>query len=132
MNNMTTSEAIRNLEDSLVCVKAMIFRRFFPSGHIAYATVLCCVPKECYGKTKIVNYDGKCQPESCGTFIRAIGFELITPNRIIPLTRYEKYLEKEGWKFVSTIKSARNKKIKDAFELGRLTIETIKSLYNKI
>lgn len=92
--NMTTSEAIRNLENSLVCVKAMVFEKVFSNGHVAYATVLCCVPSEAYGKVKIGCCDNKPHPESCGTFIRASGFELMSPIKPIPLTRYEKYLEK--------------------------------------
>lgn len=132
MNNMTTSEAIRNLENSLICVKAMIFQRIFSNGHIAYATVLCCVPKEDYGKVKIGSLDGKPHPESRGTFIRATGFELMSPIRAIPLSRYEKYLEKEGWKFVTTVKSARGKAKKEVFEASRLTIDIIKSLRDKI
>ena len=130
--NMTTVEAIRNLENTLVVVKAMIFQRIFNNGHIAYATILCCVPSNAYGKVKVDCRGDKFHPESCGTFIRAIGFELISPNHIIPLTRYEKYLEKEGWKFVTTVKSARGKELTKAFEISRLTIKVIKSLRNKI
>lgn len=130
--NMTTSEAVRNLENSLVCVKAMVFERKFNNGYIVYATILCCVPNEAYRKTKIGTWGDKPHPESCGTFIRAIGFELISPNHIIPLTRYEKYLEKEGWKFLTTVKSARGKTQKEAFETSRLTIEAIKTLRNKL
>lgn len=132
MNNMTTSETIHNLENSLICVKAMVFNRKFNNGHIAYATVLCCVPNEAYGKVKVECRGDKFHPESCGTFIRAIGFELISPHHIIPLTRYEKYLEKEGWKFLTTVKSARGKSQKEAFEASRLTIKVIKSLHSKI
>lgn len=132
MNNMTTGEAIRSLENSLVCAKSMIFQRIFENGHITYATVLCCVPSNDYGKVKVGCWGDKPHPESCGTFIRAIGYELMSPNRIIPLTRYEKYLEKEGWKFVTTVKSARGKELKKAFETSRLTIEVIKSLRNII
>lgn len=132
MNNMTTGEAIRNLENSLVCAKAMIFQRVFENGHIAYATVLCCVPSNDYGKVKVGRWGDKPHPESCGTFIRAIGYELMSPSRIIPLTRYERYLEKEGWKFVTTVKSARGKELKKAFETSRLTIEVVKSLRNII
>lgn len=132
MNNMTTSEAIRNLENSLVCAKAMVFERVFPNEHIAYATILCCVPSNDYGKVRIGCYDNKPYPESSGTFIRVIGYELMSPSRIIPLSRYEKYLEKEGWKFVTTVKSARGKAQKEAFEISRLTIDIIKSLRNKI
>ena len=132
MNNSTFSDCRRNIEASLVCVKSMVFQRVFSNGHIAYATVLCCVPEEDYGKTKIGSWGDKPHPESCGTFIRAIGFELVSPNNIIPLTRYEKYLEKEGWKFITTIKSARGKTQKEAFEISRLMIDIIKSLRNKI
>lgn len=132
MNNMTTSEAIRNLENSLVCAKAMVFERNFFNGHIAYATILCCVPSDQYGKIRIGCYDNKPYPESCGTFIRAIGFELMSPIGIFTLSRYEKYLEKEGWEFVTTVKSARGKSQKEAFEISRLTIDIIKSLRNKI
>lgn len=132
MNNMTTSEAIRNLENSLVCVKAMVFEKTFSNGHIAYATVLCCVPNEAYGKVKIGCYDNKPYPESSGTFIRAIGFELMSPTKPIPLTRYEKYLEKEGWKFLTTVKSAKRQIPNKAFDTCRSTIEVIKSLRNKI
>ena len=130
--NMTTGEAIRNLENSLTCVKAMVFEKTFSTGHIAYATVLCCVPNDDYGKARIGCYDNKLYPESSGTFIRAIGFELMSPTKPIPLTRYEKYLEREGWKFVTTVKSARGKELTKAFETSRLTIEVIKSLRNKI
>lgn len=132
MNNMTTGEAIRNLENTLTVVKAMIFKRIFDNGHIAYATVLCCVPNEAYGKVKVECRGDKFYPESCGTFIRAIGFELISPNHIIPLTRYEKYLEKEGWTFLTTVKSAKGKNVKEAFELGKTMIEAIKVIRNKI
>ena len=132
MNNMTTGEAIRNLENSLVCAKAMIFRRVFENGHIAYATVLCCVPSSDYGKAKVGRCGDKPHPESCGTFIRAIGYELMSPIHIIPLTRYERYLEKEGWKFFTTVKSAKRQVPNKAFDTCRLTIEVIKSLRNKI
>lgn len=132
MNNMTTGEAIRNLENTFVVAKAMIFQRIFENGHIIYATILCCVPSNDYEKVKIGCWGNKPHPESCGTFIRAIGFELMSPNHIIPLTRYEKYLEKEGWEFITTVKSARGKTQKEAFEISRLTIETIKALRNKI
>ena len=132
MNNMTTGEAIRNLENSLVCVKAMIFQRILPIGHIAYATVLCCVPSNDYGKVKIGCWGDKPHPESSGTFIRAVGFELMSPTKLIPLTRYEKYLKKEGWEFVTTVKSARGKELKKAFETSRLTIKAIRTLRNKI
>lgn len=130
--NMTTSEAIRNLENSLVVVKAVVFERTFSNGHIAYATVLCCVPNDDYGKARIGCYDNKPYPESFGTFIRAIGFELMSPTKPIPLTRYEKYLEKEGWKFLTTVKSAKRQVPNKAFDTCRLTIEVIKSLRNKI
>lgn len=131
MNNMTTSEAIRNLENSLVCVKAMVFEKAFSNGHIAYATILCCVPNEAYGKVKIGCYNNKPYPESSGTFIRSIGFELMSPTKPIPLTRYEKYLEKEGWKFLTTVKSAKRQIPNKAFDTCRSTIEVIKSLRNK-
>lgn len=130
--NMTTSEAIRNLENSLVCVKAMVFERAFPNGHVAYATVLCCVPNEAYGKVKIGCLGGKPYPESSGTFIRAIGFGLMSPAKPIPLTCYERYLEKEGWKFLTTVKSARRQTPNEAFSTCRSTIEVIKSLRDKI
>lgn len=132
MNNMTTSEAIRSLENSLTCVKAMVFERAFPNGHVAYATVLCCVPNEVYGKAKIGCLGDKPYPESSGTFIRAIGFELMSPAKPIPLTHYERYLEKEGWKFLTTVKSARRQTPSEAFNICRLTIEVIKSFRGKI
>ena len=130
--NMTTGEAIRNLENSLTCVKAMVFERTFSNGHIAYATVLCCVSNDDYGKVRVECLGDKFHPESWGTFIRAIGFELISPTKPIPLTRYEKYLEKEGWKFLTTVKSAKRQVPNKAFDTCRLTIEVIKSLRNKI
>ena len=132
MNNMTTSEAIRELNNSLVCVKAMVFRKTFSIGCVSYATVLCCVPKESYGKANLVTYDNHLQPDSCGTFIRAIGFELMSPVNLMPLSRYERYLEKEGWRFLTTVKSARGKELKKAFETSRLTIKAIKLLRNII
>lgn len=130
--NMTTSEAIRNLENSLVCVKAMVFERKFPSGHVTYATVLCCVPNEDYGKAKIGCMGGNPYPTSGGTFIRAIGFELMSPTKPMPLTRYEKYLEKEGWKFLTTVKSAKRQVPNEAFNTCRTMIEAIKTIRNKI
>lgn len=132
MNNMTTGEAIRNLENSLVCAKAMVFERTFSNGYIDYATVLCCVPNDDYGKVRIGCYDNKSYPESSGTFIRAIGYELMSPTKPIPLTRYEKYLKKEGWRFLTTVKFARGKELKKAFETSHLTIKAIKYLRNII
>lgn len=132
MNNIMTSEAIRALENSLTCVKAMVFERHFNNGHIAYATVLCCVPNEAYGKVKIGCWNDKPHPESSGTFIRTVGYELMSPTKPIPLTRYEKYLEKEGWKFLTTVKSARRQTPNEAFNTCRSTIEVIKSLRGKI
>ena len=131
MNNSTFFDCCRNIEASLVCVKSMVFQRVFNNGYTAYATVLCCVPEGKYGEVKIGCYDNKPHPESPGTFIRAIGFGLISPNNIIPLTRYEEYLKKEGWEFVTTVKSARGKTQKEAFEISRLMINIIKSLRNK-
>lgn len=132
MNNMTTSEAIRNLENSLICVKAMVFERKFNNGHIVYATILCCVPNEAYGKAKIGVWGDKPHPESNGTFIRAIGFELMSPTKPMPLTRYEKYLEKEGWKFLTTVKSAKRQIPNEAFDTCRAMIEAIKAIRSKV
>lgn len=130
--NMTTFNAIRDLNDSLICVKTMIFERKFPNGHIAYATILCCVPKETFGKVKL-NFHGESpRPESMGTFIKAIGFELMSPLNLIPLSRYENYLNKEGWTFLTTVKSAKGKNVKEAFELGKTMIEAIKAIRNKV
>lgn len=130
--NMTTFNAIRNLNDSFICVKAMIFERKFPNGHIAYATILCCVLKESFGKVKLNFHGENPRPESIGTFIKAIGFELMSPLNLIPLSRYENYLNKEGWTFLTTVKSAKGKNVKEACELGKTMIEAIKVIRNKV
>lgn len=131
--NENTKNSIRTFEENLVCVKAMIFKRENPSGIDSYATVLCTVPKEDFGKTNLCRYaNGKIHPDSFGTFIRAIGFELISPSKATCLSSYERYLEKNGWKFVTTVKSAVGKPKSCAFEHGRMMIECIESIRGKV
>lgn len=130
--NENTMNHIRNFEENLVCVKAMVFRKTHSSGYISYATVLCNVPKEDYGKTSVkLMPSGKRRPESYGTFIRVRGFGLISPNNAMSLTVYENHLSKEGWEFVATVKSAVGKSQKQAFEYAKLYADCIKALTEK-
>lgn len=127
--NENTKNNIRAFEENLVCTKAMIFEKKWPSGLVSYATILCTVPAEDFGKANLNRYSsGEIRPNSCGTFIRAIGFELISPNKATPLSSYERYLGKNGWKFVTTVKSAVGKPQRRAFEYGRTMIECIKTI----
>lgn len=131
--NENTKNNIRTFEENLVCVKAMIFKREWNSSYVSYATVLCTVPKEDFGKANLCHYSNdKIHPDSCGTFIRAIGFELISTSKATPLFTYERYLEKNGWKFVTTVKSAVGKPQSRAFEYGRTMIECIESIRGKV
>ena len=129
--NENTMNNIRAFEENLVCTKAMIFEKKLPISPPLYATVLCTVPAEDFGKAELKRLSsGVIHPDSCGTFIRAIGFELISPNKAIPLSRYERYLRDSGWRFVTTVKSAVGKPQKRAFEYGRTMIECIKTIRN--
>lgn len=127
--NENTKNNIRAFEENLVCTKAMIFEKKWPSGLVSYATVLCTVPAEDFGKVKLNRYpSGAARPNSFGTFIRAYGHELISTSEGCSLTMYERYLDKEGWKFVTTVKSAVGKPQRRAFEYGRTMIECIKTI----
>lgn len=107
--------------DNFVAVKACVYKR----GN-EYATVLCTVPSDKVGCDLIRMRDGSILPASGGTYIRAIGRKLISPLSCTTLTDYERYLEKEGWKFAFTVKEARGKHVKEAFEICRTTISVAK------
>ena len=109
---------MRREMDNFVAVKACVYKR----GN-EYATVLCTVPSG-WGSCDLMRMrDGSIRPDSCGTYIRAFGQKLITPLFPMTLTVYERYLEKEGWKFAFTVKEARGKHVKEAFEICRTTIK---------
>ena len=107
--------------NNFVAVKACVYKR----GN-EYATVLCTVPSGSGSCDLMRMRDGSIRPDSCGTYIRAIGRMLISPLFLMTLTDYERYLEKEGWEFVFTVKEARGKHVKEAFEICRTTIKIAK------
>lgn len=107
--------------NNFVTVKACVYKR----GN-EYATVLCTVPSGSGGCDLMRMRDGSIRPVSGGTYIRALGQGLITPLSLMTLTVYERYLEKEGWKFAFTVKEARGKHVKEAFEICRTTISVAK------
>lgn len=98
-------------------VKACVYKR----GN-EYATVLCTVPSGSGSCDLMRMRDGSIRPDSYGTYIRALGQGLITPLSPMTLTDYERYLKKEGWEFAFTVKEARGKHVKEAFEVCRTTI----------
>lgn len=104
--------------NNFVTVKACVYKR----GN-EYATVLCTVPSGSDSCDLMRMRDGSIRPVSGGTYIRAIGRMLISPLSPTTLTVYERYLEKEGWKFAFTVKEARGKHVKEAFEICRTTIK---------
>ena len=104
--------------NNFVTVKACVYKR----GN-EYATVLCTVPSGSGNCDLMRMRDGSIRPVSGGTYIRAIGRMLISPLSPTTLTVYERYLEKEGWKFAFTVKEARGKHVKEAFEICRTTIK---------
>ena len=103
--------------NNFVAVKACVYKR----GN-EYATVLCTVPSGSGSCDLMRMRDGSIRPDSCGTYIRAFGQKLITPLFPMTLTVYERYIEKEGWTFAFTVKEARGKHVKEAFEICRTTI----------
>lgn len=115
MNN--TMIKMRQEMDNFVAVKACVYKR----GN-EYATVLCTVPSGSGGCDLMRMRDGSIRPVSGGTYIRAIGRKLISPLSLMTLTDYERYLEKEGWEFAFTVKEARGKPTREAFEICRTTI----------
>lgn len=104
--------------NNFVTVKACVYKR----GN-EYATVLCTVPSGSGSCDLMRMRDGSIRPDSGGTYIRAIGRMLISPLSPTTLTVYERYLEKEGWKFAFTVKEARGEHVKEAFEICRTTIK---------
>ena len=119
MNN--TMIEMRREMDNFVAVKACVYKR----GN-EYATVLCTVPSGSSSCDLMRMRDGSIRPVSGGTYIRAIGRMLISPLSLTTLTVYERYLEKEGWEFAFTVKEARGKHVKEAFEICRTTISVAK------
>lgn len=115
MNN--TMIKMRQEMDNFVAVKACVYKR----GN-EYATVLCTVPSDGVGCDLMRMRDGSIRPDSCGTYIRAIGRKLISPLSLMTLTDYERYLKKEGWEFAFTVWTARGKHVKEAFEICRTII----------
>lgn len=123
-NTVNSYSNLRAFEDSLVCVKAMVFKRKNEA-----ATVLCCVPREQFDNARIIiDKEGKKYPSSCGTFIRVVGNGLMSPNSITSLTQYERYLRKEGWKFTFSAKIARGKTKCEAFGVIKGLIGTLREL----
>lgn len=112
---------MRQEMDEFITVKACVYKR----GN-EYATVLCTVPSEGVGCDLMRMRDGSIRPDSGGTYIRAIGRKLISPLSPMTLTDYERYLEKEGWEFAFTVKEARGKHVKEAFETCHTTIRVAK------
>ena len=119
MNNPMTE--MRREMDNFVAVKACVYKR----GN-EYATVLCTVPSDSGSCDLMRMRDGSIRPDSYGTYIRALGQGLITPLSPMTLTNYERYLEKEGWEFTFTVKEARGKHVKEAFEICRTAISVAK------
>lgn len=113
----TMFEMLREM-DNFVVVKACVYKR----GN-EYATVLCTVPSNGVGCDLVRMKDGSIRPASGGTYIRAIGRKLFSPLSPMTLTDYERYLEKEGWQFAFTVKEARGKRAREAFETCRATIK---------
>lgn len=109
--------------NNFVTVKACVFRR----GD-EYATILCTLPSEKVGCDLKQMKDGSIRPDSHGTYIRALGRELITPFSPMMLTTYERYLKREGWSFVFTVKEARGKQVREAFD----TCSAVISIARKI
>ena len=107
--------------NNFVAVKACVYKR----GN-EYATVLCTVPSDSGSCDLVRMRDGSIRPDSGGTYIRAIGRMLISPLSLMTLTDYERYLKKEGWEFAFTVKEARGKHVKEAFEVCRTTIKIAK------
>ena len=114
---------MRREMDNFVAVKACVYKR----GN-EYATVLCTVPANGVGCDLIKLKDGSIRPDSWGTYVRAIGRKLISPLSCTTLADYERYLEKEGWEFAFTVKEARGKHVKEAFEICRATIKVARSV----
>lgn len=119
MNN--TMIKMQQEMDNFVAVKACVYKR----GN-EYATVLCTVPSGSGGCDLMRMRDGSILPASGGTYIRAIGRKLISPLSPMSLTAYERDLEKEGWGFAFTVKEARGKHVKEAFETCHATIRVAK------
>lgn len=115
MNNIM-SEMYREM-NKFVAVKACVYKR----GN-EYATVLCTVPSDKVGCDLMRMRDGSILPASGGTYIRTMGRKLISPLSPMALTDYERYLEKEGWKFTFTVKEARGKHVEEAFKTCHTTI----------
>ena len=121
MNNTMTKMYLEM--NNFVTVKACVFRR-----GSEYATILCTVPSEKFGCDLKRMRDGSIRPDSCGTYIRALGREVITPFSPMPLSAYEKYLKKEGWTFAFTVKEARGKHIKEAFNTCSAVISVARKI----
>ena len=115
-----------NFNESYVTVKAMVFQR----GR-EYASVLCTVPEEILGTTMLVGNKARGagpRPDSCGTYIQVKGRGLMTPAHPIPLTRYEEYMEKEGWSFKCTLRHCHGKSVKDSFKILHQAIRVLRQL----
>lgn len=109
MNNTMTK--MYQEMNNFVTVKACVFKR----GN-EYATILCTVPSENFGCELKQMKDGSIRPDSYGTYIRALGRRVVTPLSPMTLSAYERYLEKEGWTFAFTVKKARGKHVREAFD----------------
>ncbi len=131
MANATSTSHLVIFESNLVVAKAMIFERREAFKAPEYATVLCCVPKESYGSSSLSFCDTK-HPTSCGTFIRVIGRDLMAPVGVMSLTKYEAYLKKEGWSFLTTVKPVRGKEKSKAFNDCHTIVKTFRMLRDKI
>ena len=109
--------------NNFVTVKACVFKR----GN-EYATVLCTVPSEKFGCSFKEMRDGSIRPDSYGTYIRALGSGVVTPLSPMTLTAYERYLEREGWTFAFTVKEARGKHVREAFNTCSAVISVARKI----
>lgn len=105
-------------------VKTMLFKR-----DKEVATVILSVPKERLGNCKMIpRKDGTVQPNSFGVFIDVLGKDLFTPKYAYPFTKYEAYLNSQGWEFVCVVKGTYGKTIEEARSTAYIYIRAYKAL----
>lgn len=105
-------------------VKTMLFKR----GKDV-ATVVLSVPKDHLGNCKMITRrDGTVQPNSFGVFIDVFGKDLFAPKYAYPFTKYEAYMNSQGWEFVCVVKNTYGKTIKEARTTAYIYILAYKAL----